>query len=138
MPHVPGTSWEARGSTQTAELCRQRATGRCDGVQHVVFYSTVSYATLFYCILLDFGIISYYYMILSYDQRTVLDFELMLYYMVVSQIGGPQYRPQNTIILIMGTPKMVPLILGNPHMIKEQPRYIRELRPELRSHGRRL
>ena len=24
--------------------------------------------------------------------------------------------PQNTIILIMGTPKRVPLILGNPHI----------------------
>ena len=31
-------------------------------------------------------------------------------------LGGPQYRPQNTIILIVGTPKMVPLILGNPHL----------------------
>ena len=31
-------------------------------------------------------------------------------YMVVSQNRGPQ----NTIILIMGTPKMVPPILGNP------------------------
>ena len=28
------------------------------------------------------------------------------------QIGGPQYRPQNTRILIIGTPKKVPLILG--------------------------
>ena len=28
----------------------------------------------------------------------------------------PQYRPQNTIVLIIGTPKMVPIILGNPHM----------------------
>ena len=35
-------------------------------------------------------------------------------YMVIYQIRGPQYRPQNTIILIIGTPKMVPLILGNP------------------------
>ena len=38
------------------------------------------------------------------------------YYMVVSQ--NPQYRPQNTIILIIGTPKMVPLILGNPNPYK--------------------
>ena len=30
--------------------------------------------------------------------------------------GGPQYRPQNTTVLIMGTPKMVPLILVNPHL----------------------
>ena len=29
---------------------------------------------------------------------------------------GPQHRPQYTIVLIMGTPKMVPLILGNPHI----------------------
>ena len=35
---------------------------------------------------------------------------------VVSQNRGPQYRPQNTIVLIIGTPKMVPLILGNPHL----------------------
>ena len=28
---------------------------------------------------------------------------------------GPQYRPQYTIILIMGTRKRVPLILGNPY-----------------------
>ena len=33
------------------------------------------------------------------------------------KIGGPQYRPWYTIILIMGTPqKMVPLILRNPHI----------------------
>ena len=31
--------------------------------------------------------------------------------------GGPQYRPQNTIILKMGTPKKVPLILGHPARI---------------------
>ena len=29
---------------------------------------------------------------------------------------GPQYRPQNTIVLRVGTPKMVPLILRNPHI----------------------
>ena len=28
--------------------------------------------------------------------------------------GGPSYRPQNTRILILGTPKRVPLILGSP------------------------
>ena len=36
--------------------------------------------------------------------------------MVVSLNRGPQYRPQNTIILIIGTPKKVPLILGNRHI----------------------
>ena len=36
--------------------------------------------------------------------------------MVISQNRGPQYRPQNTMILIIGTPKMVPLILGNPQI----------------------
>ena len=36
--------------------------------------------------------------------------------MVVSQNSGPQYRPQYTIVLLMGTPKLVPLIWGNPHM----------------------
>ena len=35
---------------------------------------------------------------------------------VISQIGVPQYRPQNTTVLILGTPKMVPLIWGNSHM----------------------
>ena len=32
--------------------------------------------------------------------------------LVVSQIRGPQYRPQNTIVLITGTPKKVPLNFG--------------------------
>ena len=36
--------------------------------------------------------------------------------MVVSRNKGPQHRPQHTIVLIIGTPKMVPLILGNPHI----------------------
>ena len=36
--------------------------------------------------------------------------------MVVSQNEGAQYRPQNTIVLIIWTPKKVPLILGNPHI----------------------
>ena len=43
-------------------------------------------------------------------------FKILLYpleYMVVSQNKGPQYRPQYIIILTMGTPKKVPLILGN-------------------------
>ena len=34
--------------------------------------------------------------------------------LVVSQSKGPQYRLQSTIVLIMGTPKRVPLNLGNP------------------------
>ena len=34
--------------------------------------------------------------------------------MVVSPNRGPPYRPQNTIVHIIKTPKMVPLILGNP------------------------
>ena len=29
---------------------------------------------------------------------------------------GPQYRPQNTIVLIMGAPKKEPLILGSPQI----------------------
>ena len=36
--------------------------------------------------------------------------------MVVSQTRDPQKRPQYATILIMGTPKMVPLILGNPYI----------------------
>ena len=39
--------------------------------------------------------------------------------LAVSQKRGPQYRPQNTIVLIMGTPKRVPLILGNPQLDQE-------------------
>ena len=31
-------------------------------------------------------------------------------------LGGPQYRSQNTTVLTMGTPKKVPLILGNPYL----------------------
>ena len=34
----------------------------------------------------------------------------------VGKIRVPQYRVQNTIVLIMGTPKMVPIILGNPQI----------------------
>ena len=36
--------------------------------------------------------------------------------MEVFQNRGTRYRPQNTIILIIGIPRMVPLILGNPHI----------------------
>ena len=32
------------------------------------------------------------------------------------KIGGPPYRPQYIMVLIIGTPKMVPLILGNSHI----------------------
>ena len=35
-------------------------------------------------------------------------------HVVASQIRRPQCRPLNAIILIIGTLKMVPLILGNP------------------------
>ena len=37
-------------------------------------------------------------------------------HLVVSGNKGTQYRPQNTIVLIIGTPKKVPIILGNPHL----------------------
>ena len=40
--------------------------------------------------------------------------------MAVSQNRGPQYRPQNTIRLIMGTPKRVPLILGKYHVAADE------------------
>ena len=30
--------------------------------------------------------------------------------------GAPQYRPQNAVILIIGTLKMVSLLLGNPQV----------------------
>ena len=33
---------------------------------------------------------------------------------VVSSKRGPQYGPENTAVLTMGTPKIIPLILGNP------------------------
>ena len=33
-------------------------------------------------------------------------------YMAVSKMGGPQH----IVVFIMGTPKKVPLVLGNPHM----------------------
>ena len=38
--------------------------------------------------------------------------------MVVSINRGPQYGPPNTIVLTIGTPKMAPLIVGNPHVVK--------------------
>ena len=36
--------------------------------------------------------------------------------MVLSLKSGTQYSPLNTVVLIIGPPKMVPLILGNPRM----------------------
>ena len=36
--------------------------------------------------------------------------------LVVSTNSGPQCRPPNTLVLIIETPKTVPLILGNPHL----------------------
>ena len=39
-------------------------------------------------------------------------------YMVVSQNEGPQYRPSYTIVLLIGTPKMVTLILGNLYILR--------------------
>ena len=38
------------------------------------------------------------------------------------KIRVPQYRPQYTIVLIIGTPKEVPLIWGNPHIPTLNPR----------------
>ena len=38
-------------------------------------------------------------------------------YMVVSQNRGTQYRVKYSRILIMGIPKMGPLLLGNPHIL---------------------
>ena len=40
----------------------------------------------------------------------------IMWYIVIREfpkIGGPQYTPQNTIVLITGAPKKVSLILGN-------------------------
>ena len=34
------------------------------------------------------------------------------------KIRAPQYRPQYTIVLVIGIPKKVPLSLGNPHFGK--------------------
>ena len=36
--------------------------------------------------------------------------------MVIPKMGDPNMDPNYTRILITGTPKMVPLMLGNPHM----------------------
>ena len=57
--------------------------------------------------------------------------------LVVSQNRGTQiYRPQYTMVLIMGTPKMVPLILGNPHLGSECPEPPRtDLGPGLQALG---
>ena len=35
---------------------------------------------------------------------------------VSPKIRVHQHRPQNTIVLVLGTPQKVPLILGNPNM----------------------
>ena len=39
-------------------------------------------------------------------------------YVVVSENGETQHRPQNALVLIIRTPKKVPLILGNPHVFE--------------------
>ena len=44
-----------------------------------------------------------------------MDSTIMGLYKVVSHNKGTLYRPQYTIILIMGTLNKVPLILGNTH-----------------------
>ena len=36
--------------------------------------------------------------------------------MIVSQNRGPSCTPKNTIVLFIGTPQMVPLVLGKPPM----------------------
>ena len=48
----------------------------------------------------------------SDDPSYVLDFGACSFI----KWGGPQYRFQNILILIIGTPKMPPVILGNPHV----------------------
>ena len=55
----------------------------------------------------DLGLLSFYKVDMSYIR--------FLWYVVVSQNRGTQYKPQNTMILNIGTPKMVPLIFGNYH-----------------------
>ena len=37
------------------------------------------------------------------------------------KIGGPRYRPQNTLVLLIRPPKKVPLLLGNSHVLDGQP-----------------
>ena len=34
------------------------------------------------------------------------------------KVGYPNIDPQKIIILVMGTPNKVPLILGNPHVLR--------------------
>ena len=41
---------------------------------------------------------------------------LTIPHMVVRHKGGPRYKPHNATVLIIGTPKPVPLMLGNPHI----------------------
>ena len=50
------------------------------------------------------------------SQRRIRCFPLW-FLLVVSQNRGTQYRPQNITIVIIGTPKLVPPILGNPHLL---------------------
>ena len=37
-------------------------------------------------------------------------------HMVISKNRGNQYRPQQILVLMLGTPRKLPLILGNPHI----------------------
>ena len=56
-----------------------------------------------------------------YRAASILYGPFEVLYMVDFQNRGPQYRPLDTIVLIMGTPQMVPLISnGTPHIITVQ------------------
>ena len=38
------------------------------------------------------------------------------------QVGGPQYRPQHTITLVVGSPGAITTILGTPHLLAHDKR----------------
>ena len=58
----------------------------------------------------------------SFGSHCVLKKQSCSWEMVVSLNRGPQYRPQYSIIPIIGTPKKVPQISGNPQMFRQSGR----------------
>ena len=52
-----------------------------------------------------------------------------LSFLSFSKKGEPHHRPQNTIVLIIGTPKKIPLNVGNP--ISEPSNFVQVARPPL-------
>ena len=65
--------------------------------------------------------------VLHSSQLSFQQIVLTLLKWLFPKTGGSPYRPQNTIVLIIGTPKMVPLIFGNPQILSQPEPPVRAL-----------